>query len=308
MAEFIGQSSSVAFVAADAQKYFVEPLFLGEDVLTKMDVMMDVKGNTYLEHFAAASKVTKADNGGAFSAVAGGEYTNPLISPIRVEVEISMNGGTFFNKVKGQVLRSGTDKDNVDGTILKKIGAEILMQGIQADFNRQVWLADTTSSLGISGDYNVYQGAFQSLIASGCAKTAATYSTASNSAIDALQAVYAQSTAELKELPKTFYVSGKIADDYIADLTAKGVAPAYDDLQNGIPKLSYLGIPIVVRRDWDTALLNDFANITDNTGAAVYTAAAGARIALIADGALVVGTDFGSAAVESWYNRDAKVF
>jgi len=313
-AQFTGVSSAQAFVAADANQYFVSPLFLGEDVLAGMDVMTNIKGNTYLDHFSAGSYLTKADGGDAFEGIAGTSYTNPLISPNRVEVEIAMSGNNYYNKVKGQVLRSGTDKDNVDGTVLKQIGSEILMQGIKADFNRQLFFGDTTANLSIGGDFSVYKGVFEAVQHSvaDAQITVATYSSAENSAITALKAVYDSATAELKELPKRFYVSGKIADDYIADLTAKGVSPAYEDLQNGIPKLSYLGIPIVVRRDWDVILSTKFAHIQqiqlDAGTDAVGSAALGARILLIADNAIVVGTDFNEANVESWYNQDEKEF
>lgn len=318
MALFTDITGANAYVGADVQKYFVSPLFLGNDVLSKFDVMSNIKGNMYLDHFSAASKITKADNGGAFAGVAGTAYTNPQISPKRVESEIAMNGNSFYNKVKGMVLKSGTNKDDVDGTVLKEIAAKIMIQGVQADFNRQLWFGNTAAEV-TSGDYNVYDGVWASLQAKvpSTQVTVATYATniAGEAAIAALETVYGKATAELKELPKTFYVSGKIADDYVAELTAKGVAPAYSDLQNGIPVLSYRGIPIVVRRDWDTALANDFgsimtasANLGDSAADAVYTTAAGARIALIADNALVVGTDFDSATVESWYNQDEKQY
>ena len=314
MAQFTNVSGAQAFVAADAKQYFVSPLFLGEDVLAGMDVMTGIKGNTYLDHFSAGSYLTTADAGASFSGDAGTVYTNPQISPNRVEVEIAMSGNNYYNKVKGQVLRSGTNKDNVDGTVLKQIGAEILMQGIKADFNRQLFFGDTTTGLSINGDFSVYKGIFEAVQHSvaDAQITVATYATGTNSAIAALAAVYASATAELKELPKRFYVSGKIADDYVTDLTAKGVSPAYDDLQNGIPKLSYLGIPIVVRRDWDVVLTTKYAHVQEIQLAAgtdtVGSGALGARILLIADNAMVVGTDFNEANVESWYNQDEKEF
>tara|TARA_R110002020_G_scaffold304726_4_gene520544 strand:- start:1734 stop:2768 length:1035 start_codon:yes stop_codon:yes gene_type:complete len=318
MALFETTSGAAGFVGADVQKYFISPLFLGNDVLSKFDVMGDIKGNTYLDHFSAASKITSADNGGKFAGVAGTTYTNPQVSPNRVEAEIAMNGNSFYNKVKGMALKLGTDKDNVDGTVLKEIASKLMLQGIQADFNRQLWFGNT-AAIVTGGDYSVYEGIWASLQAKVPAAqlVVTTYATnvANEAAIAALEVVYGKATAELKELPKTFYVSGQIADDYVAELTAKGVAPAYSDLQNGIPSLSYRGIPIVVRRDWDTVLANDFAqvptasaNLGDASVDAVYTSAAGARIALIADGAMVVGTDFEGANVESWYNQDEKEY
>ncbi len=312
------------FVAGDAQKYFMEPLFLGNDVLAKFDVMTSVKGNTYLDVFTAAQKMTKADNGGAFSASGAGYYMNLELSPKRVEAEISVNGGDFYDKVKGQVLRSGTSKDNVDGTVLKEIASKLLMQGIMRDFNRQLWFgwtsATANTNTAIGADYNVYDGVFRALYYGlpNAQRIVASYSTniANKAATVALESVYQAATAELKELPKTFYVSGQIADDYERELTSEGNHLAYTDLQSGISSLNFRGIPISVRRDWDVVLENDYDHVIQiqamtgdplaNAADAVGTTALGARIALIADGALTVGTDFQSANVESWYNQDQK--
>lgn len=309
---------SLAFNSADVQKYFISPLYLGNDVLARFDVMSNIKGSTYLDHFASTTKITLADNGGSFDGQTAGNYSNPIISPQRVEAEHAINGNTFFNKVKGMALKMGTHKDNIDGTVIKEVAAKYLMAGIQADFNRQLWFGNTTESISIGADYSVYKGIWQSLQAvvpagQQTVDAFAGYAASSTNAIDALESVYGSATPELLEAPKAFYVSGAIADAYVRELTDKGVAPAYMDLQNGIANLSYRGIPIVVRRDWDSVLLNDFAHITDSTAnlgnAAAddtYTSAAGARIALIADNALVVGTDFDSASLDSWYNMDEK--
>jgi len=303
-------ASSTAFVGADALQYFVSPLFLGEDVLGGMDVMTEIKGNTYLDHFTAASFITVSDNGASFAGVAGTTNSNPQISPIRVEVEISMNGNNFYNKVKGQVLRSGTDKDNVDGTVLKQIGAEILMQGIKADFNRQLWFCNSGLTAGVNNveHYKLYNGIFASLAATLLAaqKLTVTYTLATK----VLEEMYAAATPELKELPKKFYVSGAIADAYTDELVADGNAVSYVDGQNGISNLRFRGIPIVIRRDWDALLVAEGVAEAAASGDAGIIGCTGTkdqyRAALIADNGVVVGTDFGGSSVETWYNRDQK--
>ncbi len=316
-----GASGGQAFIGADAQQYFISPLFLGSDVLSSMDVMTDIKGNMYLDHFSAASFITTADNGSTFAGQAGVNYTNPQISPKRVEVEIAMNGNNFYNKVKGQVLRSGTSKDNVDGTLLKKIGSEILMQGIQADFNRQIWFADSSISAD-SGSattnnragYALYNGIFKSLQALDAAQEiTTTYGSAIGKANDVLAAMYAAATPELRELPSKFYVSGAIADDYVEYLVDKGNHVAYMDGQNGMPVLKFRGIPLVIRRDWDALLIAEGAAIDGSSSPTVAAGIVGCtgvkdqyRAALIADNAVVVGTDFSGASVETWYNQDEK--
>tara|TARA_R110002096_G_scaffold111202_6_gene242841 strand:+ start:7844 stop:8911 length:1068 start_codon:yes stop_codon:yes gene_type:complete len=323
--QFSTVTSAETFIGADAKQYFVSPLFLGEEVLGGMDVMTEIKGNQYLDHFSAASFLTTADTGDTFSGKDGTNYTNPLISPIRVEVEIAMNGNNFYNKVKGQVLRSGTDKDNVDGTILKQIGSEILMQGIKADFNRQLWFCDgsktavgTGAVVSNASHYKLYNGIFASLASKLIAaqKVTTKYNNTAAStdrATIVLASMYAAATPELRELPKKFYVSGAIADAYVDELVAKGNHVAYADGQAGIPNLRFRGIPLVIRRDWDALLTAEASAIVTTAGSIVNAGITGAgttnaqyRAALIADNAIVVGTDFSSASVETWYNRDEK--
>lgn len=310
------------FIGADALQYFVSPLFLGDNGLSRMDVMTDIKGNTYLDHFSAAQNLTKARSASSFSGTAGTVYSNPQIVPERLEVEIAMDSQNFYNRVKGQVLQSGTSKDNVDGTLLKKIGSEILMQGISADFNRQLWFADkeitksvSTATINNAENYQVYEGIFASLASKldSAQKLTTAYHATNNKVEDILEAMYVAATPELKALPKAFYVSGEMGDAYLNYLVSKGVAPAYMDLQNGISALSYKGIPLVVRRDWDSALANEAGAIDTTSGSEVDAGIVGAiatrymwRAALIADKAIVVGTDFGAANVETWYNQDEK--
>jgi len=324
-AHFNNTDAAATFIAADALQYFVSPLFLGEEVLSGMDVMTEVKGITDLDHFAAASFLTTADNGLSWAGKQYGAYTNPRISPVRVEVEVSMNGNNYYNKVKGQVLRSGTDKDNVDGTILKQIGSEILMQGIKADFNRQLWFCDgakvavgTGAVVSNAAHYKLYTGIFAALAAKclDAQKITTKWNTTAvttDRATLVLAAMYAAATPELKELPKKFYVSGAIADAYTDELVGAGNHVAYADGQSGIPNLRFRGIPLVVRRDWDALLSAESAAIVTTAGSIVNAGITGAaatnaqyRAALIADNAVVVGTDFNGSSVESWYNRDEK--
>ena len=74
-------------------------------------------------------------------------------------------------------------------------------------------------------------------------------------------------------------------------------------LVNGIPNLTYRGIPVIVRRDWDVAITSDFA-IIEGASAAVETH----RAILTTRDAIIVGTDFSESAMEQWYSQDNKSY
>ena len=83
-------------------------------------------------------------------------------------------------------------------------------------------------------------------------------------------------------------------------LRSQALSESFIYLQDGTPaNLSFAGIPIVVRRDWDTHITNDHALIVGAAGATSTI-----RIVLAADSAIAVGSDFDSAGVENWYSLD----
>ena len=80
-------------------------------------------------------------------------------------------------------------------------------------------------------------------------------------------------------------------------------AAGYGAMVNGVPSLTYRGIPIIVRRDWDVAIAANVANIN---GAS--TAAETHRAMLTTKDAFVVATDFDMNSVEQWYSNDNKEY
>lgn len=304
----------------EVEKYFLSPLFLGEDYLSKFTLYPAVKGSMKLDHFAAAEKITIAQSGAAFSATAGAAYTQKTLTVGNVEAEFEQYASTFVGTVKAEALRLGTDRENIDGTVVKQIVAEMMMQAVKRDFNRQLWFGDADMSGDNAANWDVYNGIFDNLGATlasgqkltvgvaadtpsaGCTLAASGVVTGAE-CISLLEAVYDAATAELKELPKTLFVSGVIADAYMKYLRSQGVSESFAYLQDGTPVLSWNGIPMVVRRDWDSIIANDFAYV-----AGASAADSTPRIALIADKAMAIGTDFESASVENWYSQDNKSY
>jgi hypothetical protein len=80
-------------------------------------------------------------------------------------------------------------------------------------------------------------------------------------------------------------------------------AAGYGAMVNGVPQLTYRGIPLVVRRDWDVAIAADHAEINGQNAAAETH-----RAMLTTQDAFVVGTDFDENSVEQWYSQDNKAY
>ena len=92
-----------------------------------------------------------------------------------MEAEVAFAGDSLFNKMKGQLLRGGHDFDNVDGTIVKNILLDLIGQGVQSDFNRQLWLSTLDSSTP-DANFGIYDGIFEAMRNAGATQIARTYS------------------------------------------------------------------------------------------------------------------------------------
>ena len=296
----------------DVNRSIIEPIFLGQDYMQYMEILPNIKGTTVIDRFTQLGKITKAFTNGAFSAEADADQgATVTITPSRVEAEVEFRANELFNKMKGQLMRGQHDFDNIDGTVVKNILLDLIGQRVKADFNRQVWLGDVDSP---NADYGIYSGIFQAANDGGATElnTITGMTQVEDAALTAgngvkiLQGLYDAASPELLEAGNhVFFVSGDIADDYMAStLEASGYAAAgYGALVNGVPNLTYRGIPLVVRRDWDVHIAADFANINGSSAAnETY------RAMLTTQDAFVIGTDFDQNSVEQWYSNDNKAY
>ena len=296
--------------AYDVNKYIVSPLFMGGDWMSYMDVLPDIKGKTVIDNFGKLTGKTKGFNGGAaFAGATAAIGSGVTIDPARMEIEVQFQANLLFGKIKGQLMRSNVDYDNIEGSVVKQALLEIISKGATRDFNQQMWMSAAHISDDFIGNYDGLFVACKNAAATGL--TSSDISATDNAAfatgdgIKVFQALYDNASAELLDAEgRVFFVSGKIADDYQKTLEANGYAAAgYGALVDGA-KMSFRGIPIEVRRDWDSYMSsvgNSKVPFQSNT-AEDYAAMLTCR------NAFVVGTDFSSTQVEQWYSLDNKAY
>ena len=295
----------------DVDKYILEPLFMGQEYMNYMDVMPNVSGTIVIDKFKAIGGITSGFTTSPFSGESGEIGETITISPVRREAEIAFGGNSLYNKIKGQLMKGGHDFDNVEGSVVKNILLEMIGAGVKSDFNKHLWLSDTSAS-GAFGDFD---GLFDAAFAVTANKlnrgTLATEqptdaALVAGRGLDILKGLYDIASPELLEAGNhVYFVSGDVADDYMAtNLESSNFAAAgYGAMVNGVPSLTYRGIPIIVRRDWDVAIAANVANIN---GAS--TAAETHRAMLTTKDAFVVATDFDMNSVEQWYSNDNKEY
>lgn len=293
----------------DVSKYVLEPLFMGQDYMSYMDVMPNVSGTIVVDKFKAIGGITNAFASGAFSGESGEIGDTITITPVRREAEIAFAGDSLYNKIKGQLMRGGHDFDNVEGTVVKNILLEMIGQGVKSDFNKHLWLSDTSAS-GAFGDFDgLFDAAFAvtaNKINRDTISQGSDAALASGKGLEILKGLYDNAAPELLEAGNHVYiVSGDVADDYMAATleSSNFAAAGYGAMVNGVPQLTYRGIPIIVRRDWDVAIAANVANINGASNAAETH-----RAMLTTKDAFVVATDFSENSVEQWYSNDNKEY
>ena len=239
----------------DVSKFILEPLFMGQDYMSYMDIMPNVSGTVVIDKFKQLGGITNAFSSSAFTAETGEIGDTVTITPVRREAEIAFAGNSLYNKIKGQLMRGGYEFDNVDGTIVKNILLDLIGQGVKADFNKHLWLSDASASDAFGDFDGLFDSAFAVTANRHNRGTLATEQTTdaalvAGRGLDILKGLYEIASPELLEAGNhVYFVSGDIADDYMAtNLESSSFAAAgYGAMVKGVPNLTYRGIPIIVR-------------------------------------------------------------
>lgn len=112
-----------------------------------------------------------------------------------------------------------------------------------------------------------------------------------------LQKLYEARTNELSEFDATdcrFYVTRSVYENYLAYLQGLGTEASFTMILNGKPTLTYNGIPVLKRADWDKRINSaDFGGVMPH------------RAMLTTPKNLVIGTDAmdDKTTVEAWYEK-----
>ena len=299
--------TSLTWSQEDVQKYFLEPLFVSNNSLEWMDVMTDVSGESILlDRYAALKDVTKAQSLACFDPDGTqAENTNVTLTLKRLEVEHRQSAFSMFNHIKSQLLKKGIARNDLSGTLIKQIVSELLMQGIGRDFSTIMWWGDTANGAGTQALAN---GFWKQIDAAGL--PAAQLKTFNTDAVTTLTDMCDARTTELATSDQVIFASRAFAELYIKELMAVGThVAAYDALQKGIPPLSFRGIPIIMKPEWDADIANHGAALANmaSGNAPNSTAVADHKCAILtARGNLTLATDFKSNPVDMWYNLDCK--
>jgi len=170
MANIFTQSTSPEFTKQSISEFFVQPMFMGEDIRGAISVRTDIKGTEKLNRISRPSMITKPKVSPGFSPSGSFEltYTDLTVKPMAIEFE--QNGRAFWGAIVQQLLASGYKEDDVEQMkspdIWNKIILPIIADAGQQDLIRQMFFSNpvketTTSGIPtgiIDSNYSGYTG------------------------------------------------------------------------------------------------------------------------------------------------------
>ena len=170
MANIFTQSTSPAFTKQAVNEFFIQPMFMAEDLRGIMTVRTDVKGTERLNRISRPSMLTKPKLTAGFNPVGSFALTYQDVTVKPMALEFEQNAREFWGTIIEQLLAKGYKEDDIEQMkspdIWNKIMLPIIAQAGQDDLIRQMWFADpkaeVLASAGTTGvidtNYSGYTG------------------------------------------------------------------------------------------------------------------------------------------------------
>jgi hypothetical protein len=148
MSNIFTQSTSPEFTKQSVNEFFVQPMFMGEDIRGAITVRTDIKGTEKLNRISRPSMITKPKTSPGFTPTGtfALTYTDLTVKPMAIEFE--QNGRAFWGSIVQQLLASGYKEDDVEQMkspdIWNKIILPVIADAGQQDIIRQMYFANPT--------------------------------------------------------------------------------------------------------------------------------------------------------------------
>lgn len=146
MSNIFSQFTSPAFKRQAIDEYFIQPMFMAEDIRGLITVRTDIKGTETLNRIGRPSMLTKPKTSPGFTPAGGFNltYTDITVKPMALEFE--QNARAFWGSIVEQLLASGYKEDDVEQMkspdVWNKVMLPLIAQAGQDDLIRQMFFAN----------------------------------------------------------------------------------------------------------------------------------------------------------------------
>jgi len=155
MSNIFSQSTSPAFKRQAIDEFFIQPMFMAEDIRGIITVRTDIKGTETLNRIGRPSMLTKPKTAPGFTPAGGFNltYTDITVKPMALEFE--QNARAFWGSIVEQLLASGYKEDDVEQMkspdVWNKVMLPLIAQAGQDDLIRQMFFANPIAETFASG-------------------------------------------------------------------------------------------------------------------------------------------------------------
>ncbi|MBE0661157.1 MAG: hypothetical protein IH597_01715 [Bacteroidales bacterium] len=155
MSNIFTQTTSPSFTKQAVNEFFIQPMFMAEDLRGIMTVRTDVKGTERLNKVSRPSMLTKPKLSAGFNPVGGFALTYQDITVKPMALEFEQNAREFWGSIIEQLLAQGYKEDDIEQMkspdIWNKVMLPIIAQAGQDDLIRQMWFADPSMEVLAAG-------------------------------------------------------------------------------------------------------------------------------------------------------------
>ena len=155
MSNIFSQSTSPAFKRQAVDEYFIQPMFMAEDIRGLITVRTDIKGTETLNRIGRPSMLTKPKVSPGFTPAGGFNltYTDITVKPMALEFE--QNARAFWGAIVEQLLASGYREDDVEQMkspdVWNKVMLPLIAQAGQDDLIRQMFFGNPHAETMVAG-------------------------------------------------------------------------------------------------------------------------------------------------------------
>lgn len=155
MSNIFSQTTTPPFLKQSVKEFFIEPMFLAEDIRGAITVRTDVKGTERLNRISRPSMITKPKLVEGFNPVGAFALTYQDITVKPMAIEFEQNAREFWGSIVEQLLASGYKEDDVEQMkapdVWNKIMLPLVAQAGQNDLIRQMFFANPSAEVLSSG-------------------------------------------------------------------------------------------------------------------------------------------------------------
>jgi hypothetical protein len=264
MAIYENGQFNINLIGEQAQELLLKPVFFDAEVEDIFDTMLLVNKKQNIGYVGEMENILQLGDGCGWTPKGAMSIYERCIETEFVKANVELCFDEFKDTVYKQLLKKGTQIDNLEGTIFMDL---LLLRMQQAVRKQALLLSFFGDKASANNDVNIVDGMWSVYIPNLVSLNLVPYINSNSGVplgagdgIDLLQAVWENSTNVLSAVPeaeKVFLVSANVYRQYLADLQNNGISSNMhlELLMNGTTRLTFNGIEVKPMYEWQSYAL-----------------------------------------------------